>query len=241
MFARRAAGCEARGITYLQTLTRKKSTALRHLAPTPITAPTPLLGRLHESLLEESFYLDGLELWEKWDDPGDDPYFEPDTHFSPAGAKHFFLRLVEALGAGGQSEVAEVELDAIRVRRGDLSDRFGLPIYARSLGAEPRGHGDAGPGASRSSTASPRPPCGGSRYAFRNSAAPIDRKVLVFGNSFFQNGDFAHHLSWWAKHFFADFTFIWEPDVDWALVDELAPDVVVGQTIERFLPRVATT
>ena len=188
VFARRAAGCEARGITYLQTLIPEKSTALRHLAPTPITAPTPLLGRLHESLLEESFYLDGLELWEKWDDLGDDPYFEPDTHFSPAGAKRFFLGLVEALGAGGQSEVAEVELDAIRVRRGDLSDRFGLPIYARSWEPSREATEALGrevetvyrkPSASRAV---------GSRYAFRNSAAPIDRKVLVFGNSFFQNG-----------------------------------------------------
>ncbi|MFJ2542611.1 hypothetical protein [Microbacterium sp. NPDC087589] len=63
--------------------------------------------------------------------------------------------------------------------------------------------------------------------------------MLTFGNSFFETGDFAGYLSWWGKHLFREFHFHWGPDFDWDLVDELKPDVVIGQTVERFLNKVA--
>jgi hypothetical protein len=60
----------------------------------------------------------------------------------------------------------------------------------------------------------------------------------VFGNSFFHNGNLPNQLSWWAKHFFAELTFVWDPALDWSVVDEVRPDIVVAQTVERFLHRV---
>lgn len=132
-----------------------------------------------------------------------------------------------------------IELDEVTVRRGDLAERFfGLPLSARDRapGAEQMAALAGQPTTTENAPSTSR--AVGSRHGFTNEGAPSPAHVLVFGNSFFQNGDLPHHLTWWAKHVFAQVTLVWGGEFDWSVVDDLEPDVVVGQTVERFLERV---
>jgi hypothetical protein len=126
----RRLGCEQRGVRFLQTFVPEKLTALRALAPIPISGPTPLMQRVDEALAGAKDYLSGTAVLEAWQDPSVSPYFEPDTHFSVAGAQHFFRALVESLAPTLVPEVTAVPLRASHLRQGDLSSRFGLPIHA---------------------------------------------------------------------------------------------------------------
>lgn len=72
---------------------------------------------------------------------------------------------------------------------------------------------------------------------WRCANAPLNKKVLVFGNSFFGTGEHSGQLSWWFCRLFQDCTFMWAPQIDWDLVREYQPDYLLAQTIERFLTR----
>jgi hypothetical protein len=75
----------------------------------------------------------------------------------------------------------------------------------------------------------------GIRRSWRCPAAPIQMKVLVFGNSFFERGGDSTSLSWWFARIFSEFHFIWSPEMSPEEIEFLKPDLVVGQTIERFM------
>ena len=73
---------------------------------------------------------------------------------------------------------------------------------------------------------------------WRCDNAPIPKKILVFGNSFFGPGSHSGQLSWWFSRMFQNYMFVWTPEVNWDLVEEFQPEFLVAQTIERFLVRV---
>lgn len=71
---------------------------------------------------------------------------------------------------------------------------------------------------------------------WNNPSAPIRKRVLLFGSS--TTSDSAqrpYKLSYWATRLFSDFKFVWSPELDFKIIDEFAPDVVVSQVAERFL------
>lgn len=238
VFSEREAECRGRGLRYVQTIIPDKLSVLRAFAPIPIAGPSPLYTFLEESLEGRDFYVSGLDPFRAWTEE-QDPFLTIDTHFTVIGAKQMFRALAAAVDPDLLTCVDAIELEDVTVRRGDLTERFlGLPLYAP----------DRAPGSaqmasmSRQLTRTESEPSAsravGSRYVFENPGAPSPKSVLVFGNSFFQNGDLPHHLTWWAKHFFARVTFVWGNQFDWSVVDRVQPDVVVGQTVERFLGRV---
>jgi hypothetical protein len=65
--------------------------------------------------------------------------------------------------------------------------------------------------------------------------------VLVFGNSFFSDVPSQAFVSWWFARFFRQYHFVWSPDFDLELIRSVQPDIVLGQTVERFLTRVPQT
>ncbi|WP_161893083.1 hypothetical protein [Pseudomonas juntendi] len=77
----------------------------------------------------------------------------------------------------------------------------------------------------------------GSQVSFRNNNAPIDKKIVVYGNSFFSMCP-----SWGMSPFFAalfkEFHFIWSYEVDFDQCKDIGADIVLFQTCERFLSRV---
>ena len=74
----------------------------------------------------------------------------------------------------------------------------------------------------------------GIRQVFINHKAPIEKKLVVFGNSFFERVP-----SWGLSPFFAaiflEFHFIWSPNIDLNYLINGKFDIVICQTCERFL------
>lgn len=73
-----------------------------------------------------------------------------------------------------------------------------------------------------------------SRVAFRNDAPDADpRRLLVFGDSF------AHFISdaltGMLAETFREVHFVWSAGIDWSLVAQVRPDVVVTEMAERFM------
>lgn len=239
VLAQRVEGCEARGARFVQTVIPEKLTVLRHDAPFDIDGPTPVLQEIENRLRDADFYVSGLAPFDEWTD-ADDPFLMTDTHFSAIGAQRMFSALAAQIDPQLVPLVDAVRMYQFRYAVGDLTGRFGLPFYSRIV--EPS-DGELAAYADGIMMIEKYIPAEGGmrgrRFGWTNSTAPSPLKVLVFGNSFFGPGDFAGHLSWWGKHLFSEFHFLWGPNLDWDLVDQLKPDVVVGQTVERFLNRVA--
>ncbi len=78
----------------------------------------------------------------------------------------------------------------------------------------------------------------GSKRVWRRESAGYDMKVVVFGDSTFGTGVHSAQLSWWASRAFREVHFIWGNALDLDYVAEVQPDLVICQTIERFLGRV---
>jgi hypothetical protein len=78
----------------------------------------------------------------------------------------------------------------------------------------------------------------GTQQSFFNPNAQIDKRVLIFGNSFFEKVP-----SWGLTPFFTSLfkhvKFVWDADINVGLVDTFLPDIVIAQTCERFLGRPA--
>lgn len=164
-----------------------------------------------------------------------------DTHFSPFGAFCMFKNLIES--AGIKDEVYPIFRKSERMMVGDLAERFIVnstllypdtellkiphPMTAESLKLvdefDPSADGHVG-----------------LRRVLENPLAPV-KKLLVFGNSFFERGGHPKTLTWWFARMFTEFHFVWEPAFDWRYIDAVRPDIVIGQTIERFLNRVPVT
>jgi hypothetical protein len=69
----------------------------------------------------------------------------------------------------------------------------------------------------------------GNVAVIRNDAAPHSR-TMVFGTST------AFRLMHYLAHAFREVVFIWENAIDYALIRELAPELVMWIAAERFLP-----
>lgn len=239
VLAQRGEGCEARGTRFVQTIIPEKLTVLRDDAPVDIEGPSPVLQEIESRLRDADFYVSGLSPFEQWSDV-DDPFLMADTHFSAVGAQRMFSALAAQIDPQLVPIVDAVRMYQFRYAVGDLSGRFKLPLYSRIV--EPSDDELAAYADGITMIENHFPADGGMRgrrFRWTNSTAPSPLKVVIFGNSFFGTGDFAGYLSWWGKHLFSEFHFHWGPDFDWDLVDQLKPDVVVGQTVERFLNRVA--
>ena len=241
VLAQRGEGCEARGARFVQTIIPEKLTVLRDDAPLDIDGPSPVLQEIESRLRDADFYVSGLAPFEEWNEV-DDPFLMTDTHFSAVGAQRMFSALAAQIDPQLVPLVDGVRMYQFRHAVGDLTGRFRLPLYSRIV--EPSDDELAAYAGGLTMVEKHFPAEGGMRgrrFRWTNSTAPSPLKVLVFGNSFFGTGDFAGYLSWWGKHLFREFHFHWGPDIDWDLMDELKPDLVVGQTVERFLNRVAAS
>ncbi len=77
----------------------------------------------------------------------------------------------------------------------------------------------------------------GVRQVFINKEAPFKKKIVVFGNSFFDRVP-----SWGLSPFFCalfqEFHFLWKSNIDTQYCEKIGADIVIGQTCERFMTQV---
>jgi hypothetical protein len=229
---RRRAQAEARGIGLAQVIIPEKVSVLGHLLPTPWETPSCLLAalltRLGEADCLGTAHVPVLQLLREAGEPA--AYRRLDSHLSPHGA----WLVAEALAASLRVPLRPAPEFAPRGRllAGDLVLRFFGVVMA-----EPLAEADPASLAQPILEDDVPAPAGahvGARRTWFNPAAPQAETVLVFGNSFSMPDD-QTGLCWWLAQYFARVHFVWSPQVDWALVDEMRPAHLICQTVERYL------
>jgi len=227
--------------TYIQLILPEKISVFPELFPEKMTTPSVPLrlvenGIFREKSLSES-YINCLDIFRN-NDFRVDLYHRSDTHLSEKGSFLLFCHIVSKLGLPYPSAPI-LEEDKNRFWVGDLSQRFfGVPLLNRGVNV-------SGPEIDQLSAALKLrekfdPANGGhigKKRIWFNEAAPIKKRLAVFGNSFFECGDAPRHLSWWFARYFREFHFYWQPSVDFDCVEKNNYDIVICQTIERFLTR----
>lgn len=236
LFHRRAERCAELGIQYVQTILPEKLTVLRELAPVQVSDATPIFRATARRLRNEPWWINVRPALERTK-PKRTAFFATDTHLSSLGTQKVAANLFAAVEPSLRGVINSVPMSTTLARRGDLGKYFGtLPFYERvplavdwdflphGEGVKRTAHGVADGGKHR-----------GLWFDFTNSTAPSSKRVLVFGSSSFGPGDHSEHLSWWGKNVFSEFRMRWQQEFDWGQVEKFRPNVVVGQTVERFI------
>jgi len=253
LFARRAAALADRGIAYLQCVIPEKSTVLPSLAPAELTPVTPYLKLLEAEMAGQAHYVSILQS-PALRQAGRAFFLKVDSHLAPSGAYAVIQALLERFAvirpslAGPVLDLlaklhADISPGRVTIASGDIAKRmFGVPIYEHYQDLNsPLLAGLAHSVAEVAKHHPPEPQHIGTRLVWRNPAAPLPMKGVAFANSFFEQGSASRHLSWWGKHLFQEFHFLWQPQVDFAYVEAHKPDLVICQTIERFLKQIPAT
>lgn len=217
------------GDRYLQLLVPEKQSVQGRLMNPEIHQSTPLFEAVCE--IAGASHLPLLEMLKR-EDLNTPMFRKIDTHLSTDGAEVVARAVCERLGLKAPIRGQEV----IVIRDGDLSRDLlrtpvweaceeiknlrdtGMPITVESFYPKDREHI-------------------GQRHVLRNDRPLHDLKVICFGNSFMDRGQTSGHLTWWFARIFREFHFIWDPEFDHEYIDQLNPDFVFGQTIERYLHR----
>lgn len=237
VFQARAAALEQRGIRYVQTIIPDKVSVVPDYWPGRITTPSSALRAIEQRLDGTASYFSAHRALTE--SPHRIRTFRKiDTHMTWIGTRLLFDLFCRSAGIDPPFQ-GDIHVQHL-VTVGDFTDRFpGLPLLERVEYPDSHALADAASGMVQTLNDVPDPHHHiGAHVRWHNPKAPIDKKLLVFGNSFFEYRLSPLTLGWWFARAFRDYEFIWNPDVDLALVDAVKPDIVIGQTIERFLPRV---
>ena len=234
LFQERATCLADRAITYLQIVIPEKLSIVPAAFPLRITVPTTMLGALEQRAADSpalrSAYISCYDLFSRDDDPAK-TYRPVDTHLAPYGAFRLIQAILQRLGL---EPLPALDFNRVRTTPADVSERFFgiLESYSEC---------DASWATPCEKISESRQTLGhiGKRQSWICPAAPHRQKVIVFGNSYFEFADRGQYaLSWWMARLFTEYEFVWS-FLDWDIVDEQKPDLVICQTVERFLHRVA--
>jgi hypothetical protein len=240
LFGRRRGAAAARGITYVQTIIPEKISALPELFPGKIETPTAALHTLEAAVRADSEaaagYVSGLELLRS--DPAPQALFRAvDSHLTPEGAFKMAFALRRRIATCAPSSPV---FDVPRTMAADLGNRF-FDKAALDLVYETRDPDVLGPVAP-TLLEQVRPTPGtflGWREVWTCPGATVRKTLVIFGNSFCQFADLGQScMSFWFARWFEKYHFIWSPAIDWAYAEAQGADIVIGQTIERFLDQV---
>ena len=220
------------GITYLQMIIPEKICVLPECFPGKVTTPSAVLALIelaiaHDPALSRS-YVPALDLLRA---RPEESFRRVDSHLTPMAAFRLVSAMVEQRGAVPPPMPV---FDRPVSMSGDLGRRFfGVHLYDVMQVASP-------------DLPAPvklhriDPPDGGHvglREAWRNSQARYPGRVLIFGNSFFAPSG-QEGMLWWITRLFEEVHFHWNAALDDEQIKAVQPDLVIGQTVERFLPMV---
>lgn len=218
---------------FLQVIMPEKSSVLPELLDFDMAMPTPTLceieKRLGVSESDSAVCISARHVLSR--SKASQVFRRIDSHLTPYGSFVVFREIMERLGLGS-IELPSFSIE--EVNTGDLAFRFlGREIYETISTA-------AGPDfvQSRRHVRHHFPEGGGHIgrfHVWENNDAPIRKRAVAFGNSFMDGDANQSSLSYWLAGWFQEFHFIFSPDMDLAYVERIDPDVVICQTIERFL------
>jgi hypothetical protein len=237
LFGRRAAAVDREGIQYIQTVVPEKTSVLPQHFPYVLGTPTGCLRAVEQQMVEgigpSGRYVSAYAALCS-EDSKLPTYAKTDSHPSAYGAYLMSMQMLRSLGLSSAIEVSEW---VMRPYSGDLSNRFfGVPIYEEM--AIPKAIG-LDEDANRPELLRHHKPKElrntGTNRVWKRENAPFPLKVVAFGNSCFGLGSGASQLSWWFSRLFSEFHFVWTGEFDLTYVQAERPDIVICQTVERFL------
>jgi hypothetical protein len=227
VFDQRANLCAGCGVAFAQMVLPEKLNVLDTLSPMGALGATPILKALQAVVSVRPYWLSTDEVLQ-----GQGATFaKTDTHLSPFGAWAVFSRIAAWLSL----DVAGWRSDHQAVFQGDLGVKFSGAGLFESLpmpeieGCEPTllEQEDDFVGGAHSAI----------RRVWTNPrGAPLS--VLVVGNSFFGSGDRPMDLTWWLARSVERTSFVWSAELDPEFLERYRPDVVICQTVERFMNRI---
>jgi hypothetical protein len=206
---------------------------LKDLYPFKIETPSPNFLSIQNRFIDEKFYFDAYgSLLKFYKEFNISPFSKNDSHLNFIGSQFLIKEFLSFMGR--KIEIASPILEDVFVS-GDLGRKYGhggiggyefMPvaeswdfskITPKLLDKfDPVGHG-------------------GIYRKWRNDDFFLDKKVIVFGNSFFERGINYNDLSYWFSRVFRETIFVWTNKFDKELIALENPDVVVCQSIERFI------
>lgn len=227
---------ESQGMQMLHLVIPNKLTLLPDFFPEPLNSSiTYTLSSLIFSNCDANLSIPISEL--RRPDAVESVYRRNDSHLTIAGNAYIVEIILERLGLSNLNIEQPIIPTTIVTQIGDLGIKFpvklGEQVHAPDFKA---GFLDQSRPLKINEKLNP-PRHLGSEISFRNESAPIDRKIVVYGNSFCSLSP-----SWGMSPFFAalfkEFHFIWSYEVNFEQCRNLDADIILFQTCERFLPRV---
>jgi hypothetical protein len=237
--AGRVRHCAERGIGFLQVLIPEKQTVLPEYLPVPWPVPIALWRALEQQVAAApelaAAVVDALPVLRGLAEQGEVPFMTLDSHLTSPAALRLFEALLARMGLAPPFTVA---FDRQEVMLGDLALRMFGGVELPESYLVPDAAFEAAVATTELVLREIPGPMFKARHIWRNPAAPLDAKVVCFGNSFFGDGGRPQKLSYWFARAFREFHFCWSPDFEPDYVAEHKPDWVLCQTIERFMTQV---
>lgn len=220
---------------YIQLCLPEKSSVVGKYAVPAFSGATPIFSLFEKEIGQLSSYLSVFADMTR-EDESEKWFYKTDTHLSNVGAHSLISLILQHLNL--PIEPVEWHTEG-RLHCGDVSRRLlGVPLYEEEL--TPASPLISDTQRTRQHTSIYHPPTGGhigTKAELLNDAAPHDQRVLVFGNSFFDIGVADFHLTWWLSLYFKHVKFVWTPEFVPEEASSYQPDLIICQTIERFLTR----
>ncbi|MFT8720732.1 hypothetical protein [Acetobacter sp.] len=218
---------------YVQIIIPEKTTALAHLFPRRLTTPSVILRAVEQAIAVNTTlstsYMSIVDLFK--DSRVSEFYKRTDTHLQPLGVFTIFKNVCKKYL---NYDLEIPAFDRLLVMGSDMGYRFFGSSVAElvwecevpnvCMSRQLVEQVEAAPGKHI-----------GQRSVWRNPQAPLQQKIIAFGNSFFGSCFDQGCLGWWFSNFFAEFHLIWSPSVDYDYVALHKPDMVICQTAERFM------
>jgi hypothetical protein len=224
------------GARYVQIIIPEKLSVLPEHYPAELKTPTQLLSQIEEQIAADADlsdnYISGVAQFRHCP-RREHLFYRTDSHLSSEGAEVLVAALCRVAGLSfSMPQMSSANV----VKQGDLAWRFaGLPL------SEVRNDPVVGEADAAICIGYSRPASGqhiGTSATWASPRAANAKTVLAFGNSFLEVGNTPSTLSWWLKHLAQSYEFRWSPAIERSLIESVRPDVVLCQTIERFLHQI---
>lgn len=225
--------CTKQNINFLQIIIPEKQTVYPEDYPYNIPAKTDLFQSLSTQLAGSKFYIDITDNLINCKARNLSPFKKFDTHYSIHGTIETLKTVLQRFGT---NIITDNGATFNKIIKGDLGEKFfinggltenvEIPLFNYVIGAAENieeTHTVNVPGHI------------GTERSWRNPTPLIDYTVTIFGNSFFERGHDPLGLSYWFARIFREVHFFWTPDFDIKIAIEKKSNIVICQTIERFL------
>jgi alginate O-acetyltransferase complex protein AlgJ len=238
----RASRCERLGIMFLQVVVPEKLTIMSDKCAArivdPALAPAVRLASLMAQSPASSHYVDLVPVLSEGV-RNEELFLRTDPHWNYKGCYVGYKRICAALRVKPRDDLLDrpfLEFDA----PGNLGGKLTPPVteYVRvHCAIKDATRRSVNELVTRYNDRGGKGPVRGSQAIYENLAAQADpRRLLIFGDS---NSNFdPTQLTGMFAETFREVHFVWSSSLDWRLIEELKPDILIAEIAERFLKRV---